>query len=126
MKIAGFGFRQTASTDDLRAALTLTGCPHPDALASVAHKAAAPQLRQLAVEMNLPVIALTETEIAGEPTLTNSPRIQTRFGTGSVAEAAALVAARKGQTNTSARLIAPRVKTTNGLATAAIAIRTTP
>ncbi|AZV77381.1 precorrin methylase [Parasedimentitalea marina] len=125
MKIAGFGFRQNASADDLRAALTLTGCAQPDALASVAHKATAPQLQQLATEMNLPVIALSEDEIASTPTLTCSPRIKARFGTGSLAEAAALVAARKGQPHSSARLTGPRVKTDNGLATAAIAERTT-
>ncbi|WIY25625.1 cobalamin biosynthesis protein [Parasedimentitalea psychrophila] len=126
MRIAGLGFRQSASTDDLRAALALTGCPRPDALASLTAKAAAPQMQQLAADLNLPVIALSEDEIADTPTLTSSPRIQTRFGTGSLCEAAALVAARNGQPNTSARLIAPRVTTDNGLATAAIAERTTP
>lgn len=125
MKIAGLGFRQSASTGDLRAALTLTGCKQLDALASVTAKANAPQMQQLAAEMNLPVIALADHEIEGVQTLTNSSRIQTRFGTGSLAEAAALTAACKGQSETSARLLAPRVKTDNGLATAAIAERTT-
>jgi len=126
MKIAGLGFRQSASTGDLRAALTLTGCKQLDALASVSAKANAPQMQQLAAEMNLPVIALAETEITGVATPTHSERIQTRFGTGSLAEASALVAAHKGQTGATARLLAPRVKTDNGLATAAIAERTTP
>lgn len=126
MKIAGFGFRQSASVDDLRAALTLTGCPNPDALASVMAKANAPQLQQLATEMNLPVIALADHEVEGVQTLSHSPRIQSRFGTGSLAEATALTAACKGQPETSARLLAPRIKTDNGLATAAIAERTTP
>jgi len=125
MKVAGFGFRQSASVDDLRAALTLTGCPNPDAFASITTKASAPQLQQLAAELNLPVIALADHEIEGVQTLTNSSRIQTRFGTGSLAEAAALTAACTGQPKTSARLLAPRVKTDNGLATAAIAERTT-
>ncbi|NRB19114.1 MAG: cobalamin biosynthesis protein [Rhodobacteraceae bacterium] len=132
MKIAGLGFRHSASVDDLRAALFLTGCRHPDALASLTAKAAAPQMQQLAAQMNLPVIALSEDEIAGTPTLTCSPRIKARFGTGSLCEAAALVAARRGQPETpetpetTARLIAPRVTSDNGLATAAIAERTTP
>ncbi|OUS36153.1 precorrin methylase [Rhodobacterales bacterium 56_14_T64] len=126
MKIAGFGFRQSASATDLRAALALTGCPTPDALASITAKATAPQMQQLAAEMNLPVIALTETEISGVATPTHSDRIQTRFGTGSLAEACALTAAHKGQTGATVHLLAPRVKTDNGLATAAIAERTTP
>lgn len=126
MMVAGFGFRQAASADDLRTALTLTGCLRPDALASVTAKATAPQLQQLAAEMNLPVIALDETDITGVPTLTQSDRITARFGTGSLAEAAALVAACQSQPNASAQLIAPRVKTNNGLATAAIAKRKTP
>ena len=124
MKIAGLGFRQSASTDDLRAALQMTGCPRPDALASVAAKATAPQMQQLAADLNLPVITLTEDDIQGVETPTQSDRIQARFGTGSLAEAAALTAAYQGQPGATVHLLAPRVTTDNGLATAAIAQRT--
>lgn len=55
-------------------------------------------------------------EIAGIVTLTRSPRILTRHGTGSVAEAAALSACGPG-----ARLTVTRVTSTCGRATAAIA-----
>ncbi|KAE9630004.1 cobalamin biosynthesis protein [Parasedimentitalea maritima] len=125
MKIAGIGFRQSASTADLRAALALTGCAQPDALASVTVKANAPQMQQLATEMNLPVIALAEADIQGLETPTQSPRIQARFGTGSLAEATALAAAKQGQPEATVQLLTPRVITDNGLATAAIAQRTT-
>ena len=56
MKIAGLGFRQSASTDDLRAALQMTGCPRPDALASVAAKATAPQMPVSYTHLTLPTI----------------------------------------------------------------------
>ena len=49
--------------------------------------------------------------------LTQSAKVAERFGTGSVAEAAALAAAGPG-----AQLLGPRVVSGDGLATAAIAI----
>ena len=125
MRVAGIGFRANASAADLQAALALTG-QQVDALASVAEKAAAPVMQELAMATGLPVIALEETEIAGEQTLTCSPRIKARFGTGSLAEAAALVGARHGVTGARARLLAPRVVTADGQATAAIAERLEP
>ena len=125
MKVAGIGFRQSASVKDLRAALDLTGCAQPDALASITTKASAPQMQKLAADMDLPVIALTEDDIRGVETPTNSNRIQARFGTGSLAEATALAAAKQGQPDATVQLLAPRVTTDNGLATAAIAQRTT-
>lgn len=125
MKVAGIGFRATATLADLRAVLVLTGA-QPDALASVTDRADMPALKQLAQEMQLPLLALTETEIAGEQTLTCSPRIKARFATGSLAEACALVGARKGLAGARSRLIAPRVVTADGLATAAIAERLEP
>ncbi|WP_027243423.1 cobalamin biosynthesis protein [Leisingera daeponensis] len=125
MKVAGIGFRSTATVADLQAALTLTGA-QVDALASVAGKAEAPAMQEFARTAGLPVIALQEQDIAGEQTLTCSPRIKARFGTGSLAEAAALAGARHGVPGARARLLAPRVVTADGLATAAIAERLEP
>lgn len=125
MKVAGIGFRSTATAADLQAALTLAG-EHVDALASVAGKAEAPAMQEFARAAGLPVIALQEQDIAGEQTLTCSPRIKARFGTGSLAEAAALAGARHGVPGARARLLAPRVVTADGLATAAIAERLEP
>ncbi|WP_122074148.1 cobalamin biosynthesis protein [Pseudophaeobacter sp. EL27] len=125
MRVAGFGFRADATVADLRNALALTGA-RPDALASLTAKAAAPALQNLAQELALPLIALQEEDIAGEQTLTCSPRIKSRFGTGSVAEACALVAARQGPGPQRSRLITPRVTTADGMATAALAERLEP
>jgi len=126
MKVAGLGFRNSATLADLRAALALTGCPHPDALATLATKAKTPPMQQLAAALDIPVIALSEQEITGVQTATTSARIKAHFGTGSLAEAAALVAARLGENGSQAQLICARVKTADGLATAAIAQRITP
>ncbi len=125
MKVAGFGFRSAATAADLQAALALTGA-QVDALASIAEKAEAPAMQELARSIGLPVIALENQDIAGEQALTCSPRIKARFGTGSLAEAAALAGARHGVPGASARLLAPRVVTADGLATAAIAERLEP
>ncbi|WP_323778437.1 cobalamin biosynthesis protein [Leisingera sp.] len=125
MKVAGIGFRTAATAADLRAALALTGV-EVDALASIAEKAEAPAMQEFAQSIGLPVIALQDREIAGEQTLTCSPRIKARFGTGSLAEAAALAGARHGAPGAGARLLAPRVVTADGLATAAIAERLEP
>ena len=125
MKVAGIGFRSAATAADLQAALALTGV-QVDALATIAEKATAPAMREFAQTSGLPVIALREQDIAGEQTLTCSPRIKARFGIGSLAEAAALAGARHGVPGARARLLAPRVVTADGLATAAIAERLEP
>lgn len=125
MKVAGLGFRSAATAADLQAALALAG-EQVDALASVAGKAAAPAMQEFARAAGLPVISLQEQDIAGEQTLTCSPRIKARFGTGSLAEAAALAGARHGVAGAKSRLLAPRVVTADGLATAAIAERLEP
>lgn len=125
MKVAGIGFRSAATAADLQAALALAG-EDVDALASIAEKAADPAMQDLARSTGLPVIALKDQDIAGEQTLTCSPRIKARFGTGSLAEAAALAGARHGVPGARSRLLAPRVVTADGLATAAIAERLEP
>jgi cobalt-precorrin 5A hydrolase len=93
----------------------------PDALACLDSKVT-PALLNWAKAEGLPLTHLTEQDIAGEQTLTCSPRIKARFATGSVAEALALASARKGGYR--ARLIAPRVQSACGMATIALAERT--
>ncbi|KCV81255.1 precorrin methylase [Actibacterium atlanticum] len=114
MKIAGIGFRADAPVASLREALEMVG--PADGLATIMPKAAADVIVTLAQELNLPLLPVTEAQIQGQNTLTQSPRIQARFGTGSLAEAAALAAAGPG-----ARLLGPRKISTDGMATAAIA-----
>ncbi len=122
MIVAGIGLRQEATADALSDALSRTG-RSPDMLACLTSKAT-PAVLAFADEMGLSVTTLGDEEITGEQTLTCSPRIKARFGTGSVAEALALAAARKG--GYTARLIAPRVTSACGMATAALAERKDP
>ncbi|WJS85175.1 cobalamin biosynthesis protein [Paracoccus sp. TOH] len=111
MRVAGIGFRRAASLASLADALARAGAA--EALATSPAKAQAPVIRALAARTGLPLLAV---EIAGIATPTRSPRILTRHGTGSLAEAAALAALGPG-----ARIVAPRVISQDGMATAAIA-----
>lgn len=115
MKVAGLGFRAAAPLDSLRAAYQAAG-GEADALATALDKADAPQLRALARALDLPILAIAPAQLAAQTTLTPSPRVETRFGTGSLAEAAALAGAGSG-----ARLCGPRVISPDGMATAALA-----
>ena len=117
MRVAGFGFRPAATADALMDAYRLAG-GGADALATVAQKADAAALRDLARTLGLGIIAVAPQVIAATPTATQSPRVAARFGTGSLAEAASLAGAGAG-----ARLTGPRQVSGDGMATAAIAER---
>ncbi|NTT87667.1 cobalamin biosynthesis protein [Tabrizicola fusiformis] len=115
MRVAGIGFRKGTPLATLRgvlaAAEALGGAA--EALASTAEKAADARMRALAAERHLPLLAVA---VAGIATPTHSPRIAARFGTGSLAEAAALAGAGAGARITVARITAP-----DGMATCAMA-----
>lgn len=111
MIVAGFGFNSAATVDSLAGALAATG-GRPDALATLADKAAA--LEPLARRLNLPLIAVTGPL---PETLTTSPASLTARGTGSVAEATALAAAGKGAYLLCPRAISPDRRATCALAT---------
>lgn len=115
MIVAGFGFRSGATLAALQDALARAGGPDGVThLATLAAKAAG--LQPLAQTLELPLVALEPDGLRGIPTLTRSDRVQALFGTGSVAEAAALAVAGPG-----ARLRGPRAVSSDGTATAAIA-----
>lgn len=115
MNVAGIGFRRHADMPALLAAVQAAG--HPvDALATSAHKSGAAAIADLANHLNVPLIFVDAAHLAAQTTLTHSPRQQALFGTGSVAEAAALAAA-----GPMARLLGPRRQSPCGTATAAIA-----
>ncbi|MBW0158027.1 cobalamin biosynthesis protein [Sedimentimonas flavescens] len=101
MRIAGVGFNSAATPEGvlaaLRAAETIAG--PVAALATIGHKA--DRLAELTAALGLPV---SGHDVAGVATPSHSDRVQALFGTGSVAEAAALVAAGPG-----ARLVMERV-----------------
>lgn len=118
MRVAGIGFRRDARIEALRAALRAAGGADGVALlATAAEKADAPVIKALAAELGLPLRAIPHPALAAQRTLTRSARVEAIKGTGSVAEAAALVAAGPG-----ARLTGPRALSPDGMATAAIAV----
>jgi cobalt-precorrin 5A hydrolase len=115
MIVAGFGFRAGASLAALQDALARAGgAEGVTHLATLAEKA--PGLQALGRVLDLPVLALSPELLRDVRTPTRSSRVEAMFGTGSVAEAAALVAAGQGS-----RLRGPRAVSADGTATAAIA-----
>jgi len=117
MKVAGLGFRRDVTLASLREALLAAGRAEDlDAVATVSDKADSEALKQLARECGVPIRAVSAEELANIHTPTQSKLIVESFGTGSVAEAAALAAAGRH-----ARLIAVRVVSQDRTATAAIA-----
>lgn len=117
MRVAGLGFRDAANVASLRDALARAGgADGLVALATAEAKCSAPCLRELATELALPIRGVEPAALSAAETITRSQRVAALFDTGSVAEAAALAAA-----GPSARLLAPRVVSSDGMATAAIA-----
>lgn len=120
MKIIGIGFRAEADANSLQDALAQLMAAAPgtkfDAIVSEAAKARAPVFRDFALSLGVPGMGVNQTDLAQMITPTQSARIQDKFGTGSLAEAAALAAA-----GPNARLIVERVVSTDGMATAALA-----
>jgi cobalt-precorrin 5A hydrolase len=117
MRVAGLGFRQGVKIAALREALDAAG-GHDGlgALATINDKAAADALVSLANELGLPIRTVAADMLTGVETVTRSERIAARFGTGSLAEAVALVAAGRN-----ARLVGQRAASQDRMATAAIA-----
>ncbi|SFH70881.1 cobalamin biosynthesis protein [Bradyrhizobium sp. Gha] len=117
MKVAGLGFRQGVTLGSLREALMAAGGHEGlTAVATVSEKADAEALRLLALECGVPIKAVPADILARIDTPTQSELVAEKFGTGSVAEAAALAAAGPG-----ARLIGTRAISQDRTATAAIA-----
>ncbi|MDA9545774.1 MULTISPECIES: cobalamin biosynthesis protein [Bradyrhizobium] len=117
MKVAGLGFKRDVTLTSLREALLAAGGAEGlAAMATVSDKADTEALKQLARECGVPIRAVPVATLAGIDTPTQSKLVAEKFGTGSVAEAAALVVA-----GPHARLIATRVVSQDRSATAAIA-----
>ena len=117
MKVAGLGFKSDVTLASLREALVAAGgAAGLAAVATVSDKADADALKELARECGVPIKAVPADVLAGITTSTQSKLITEKFGTGSVAEAAALAAA-----GPRARLIATRAVSQDRTATAAIA-----
>ncbi len=120
MSVAGFGFREAATTDSLRGALqeALAQSAAPitlTALATAWDKAAAPTFVRFAAEWGLPVLAIPAAALHVQPAHA-SAHVPARYGRHSLAESSALAAVGPG-----AQLQGPRCVSPDRLATAAIA-----
>jgi cobalt-precorrin 5A hydrolase len=113
MRVAGLGFRKGVSVESLRVALGLVATPQ--ALATAKAKQNEPGLVRLATEYGFEIIGI-EHDLLTAQGITGSARAMQLYGTGSVAEAAALAAAGPG-----ARLITGATKTPDGMCVVALA-----
>ncbi len=115
--VAGFGFRAAAAPESLADALDRAGgAIAAVALATPEDKAQASTFVHFAEALGLPVRAIDAATLARQDTQTQSGASMAARGTGSVAEAAALAGAGPG-----ARLVAPRVISSDGMAACALA-----
>jgi cobalt-precorrin 5A hydrolase len=122
MIVAGFGFRRAATAESLLDALDKARGPQaPALLATAEDKAAAPAFQALSARLGLPIHTVTLDALAQVETPTRSATVRALRGSGSVAEAAALVAAGPG-----ASLLGPRAVSADRMATCALATRTLP
>ena len=113
MVIAGFGCRTGATPDSFRSALAAAGI-RPDALAVPADRAAV--IAEFAEGQGLSVRPIDADLLDGLDTPTRSTVSLASRGVGSVAEAVALAAAGPG-----ARIVVPRLISSDRMATCAIA-----
>ncbi|APX25625.1 MAG: precorrin methylase [Rhodobacteraceae bacterium] len=117
MIVAGFGFRTSAGPESLRDALARAG-QRPQRIATAEDKATSRAFIDFAQAEALPAQAIPPDALTAQVTLTASSRVLAERGTGSVAEAAALAAAGPG-----ARLLGPRVFSSDRMASCALALQ---
>lgn len=115
--VAGFGMNSRADLRSLRTALLAAQAGGPPVTALAALREHAARLRPLAEAMGVALIVLEPALLRGTATPSQSARSHAAYGTGSVAEACALLAAAP------ARLTAARATAPDRNATCAIAER---
>lgn len=113
MIVAGFGFRAEATVESLRDAFERAG-GQADRMATLVDKSESPVFCSFAI--NHMVTKVNPKSLHEVETATHSAHSQNARQTGSVAEACALVAAGPG-----AQLLAPRVISSDRMATCALA-----
>ncbi|ASK18599.1 cobalamin biosynthesis protein [Halomonas sp. N3-2A] len=127
LRIAGFGFRSEATLESLVQALDqlIDQYGSVDKYGLINRLAAARSMLPLVEELgrvrNIEVIAVADAELSTVATLTHSTQSLQARGTGSVAEAVALIAA-----GPNARLVGPRIISADRQATAALALLEVP
>lgn len=115
--VAGFGFRQQATLASLEQALDQLIAEYGPVDQLAAAHSRLTLVQKLGQARKLPVVSVADADLASVTTLTHSAYSLRAKGTGSVAEAVALLAAGSG-----ARLAGPRTVSDDRKATAAVAI----
>lgn len=115
MMVVGLGLRAAATLEGVQDLFRWLQVMPPLTLAVPAFRQAHPLVAGLQAA-GFGLVLIPEAKLLGVSTPTRSPRILARFGTGSLAEACALVVAGSG-----ARIIQPRVISADGCVTAALA-----
>lgn len=115
MRVVGLGLRAAATLEGVQDLFRRLQVMPPLTLAVPAFRQVHPVVAALQAA-GFRLVPIPEAMLLGVITLTRSPLILARFGTGSLAEACALVAAGSG-----AQLVQPRVISADGCATAALA-----
>jgi cobalt-precorrin 5A hydrolase len=117
VRVAGFGFRKGAGVESLLAALEAAGgAEGVGRITTVVDKAGAEVFQALADRLGLPVEAVPREALRWVAVETQSEKSEAMYGTGSLSEATALIAA-----GPKARLLAARAISPDSLATCAIA-----
>lgn len=116
MRVAGFGFRREAKLASLVDALEQLEAQHGSVDRLAVTQSMWPLVQELGRARGLAVIPVADAALPTATTLTHSPHSVQARGTGSVAEAVALLAAGPG-----AELLGPRLISNDRLATAAVA-----
>ncbi|MGO3057331.1 cobalamin biosynthesis protein [Halomonas sp. AOP43-A1-21] len=116
LKVAGFGFRQQATLESLEQALDQLIAEYGPIDQLAAAHSMLPLVEALGSARHIPVMGVADTALASVTTLTHSAYSLREKGTGSVAEAVALLAAGSG-----ARLLGLRTVSNDRKATAAVA-----
>ncbi|CAD5254156.1 MULTISPECIES: cobalamin biosynthesis protein [Halomonadaceae] len=121
LRIAGFGFRREATLESLAQALDRL-IEHYGAIDKLAAAhSMLPLVEELGRLRGIEVIAVADAELPTVTTLTHSAQSLQARGTGSVAEAVALLAAGPGAT-----LLGPRIISADRQTTAALALSEVP
>lgn len=94
MIVAGFGFRKSATLDSLKDALAQTGWSRKiDCISAPEDKAATEMFKQFAADLNATIYACSTDEVKGQDTEFMSKMSLYHRNSGSVSQAAALIAA---------------------------------
>lgn len=121
LRIAGFGFRSEATLESLIQALDQLIDQYGAIDKLAAARSMLPLVEELGRLRNIEVIAVADAELSTVATITHSTHSLQARGTGSVAEAVALIAAGPGAT-----LLGPRIISADRKATAALALLEVP